>query len=147
MICRSNEGRLMGLGGMTLKLRRRCEVIGRGSTTSDSAFLLLRNGQTQTPNRSLRRRRQMCKRERRGGGSAPPRGPPLPELNNSSQTGQAGNFWILFLINISEPTRPLYISYAVFCLKKKKSPCPSPPHPAPSTPHLIIIRLHLATPT
>eukprot|EP00831_Metopus_contortus_P079851 TRINITY_DN8031_c0_g1_i2.p1 TRINITY_DN8031_c0_g1~~TRINITY_DN8031_c0_g1_i2.p1 ORF type:complete len:161 (+),score=63.63 TRINITY_DN8031_c0_g1_i2:87-569(+) len=35
----------------------------------------------------------------------------------------------LSLIHISEPTRPLYISYAVFCLKKKKkkkkktSPC------------------------
>eukprot|EP00831_Metopus_contortus_P022284 TRINITY_DN20160_c0_g2_i1.p3 TRINITY_DN20160_c0_g2~~TRINITY_DN20160_c0_g2_i1.p3 ORF type:complete len:174 (-),score=38.12 TRINITY_DN20160_c0_g2_i1:104-625(-) len=29
---------------------------------------------------------------------------------------------ILSLIHISEPTRPLYISYAVFCLKKKKNP-------------------------
>ncbi len=28
---------------------------------------------------------------------------------------------VLSLIHISEPTRPLYISYAVFCLKKKKS--------------------------
>ena len=27
---------------------------------------------------------------------------------------------MLSLIHISEPTRPLYISYAVFCLKKKK---------------------------
>ena len=27
--------------------------------------------------------------------------------------------FILSLIHISEPTRPLYISYAVFCLKKK----------------------------
>eukprot|EP00831_Metopus_contortus_P063578 TRINITY_DN5612_c0_g1_i2.p2 TRINITY_DN5612_c0_g1~~TRINITY_DN5612_c0_g1_i2.p2 ORF type:complete len:131 (-),score=41.57 TRINITY_DN5612_c0_g1_i2:76-447(-) len=27
---------------------------------------------------------------------------------------------LLSLIHISEPTRPLYISYAVFCLKKKK---------------------------
>eukprot|EP00831_Metopus_contortus_P026194 TRINITY_DN22357_c0_g1_i2.p1 TRINITY_DN22357_c0_g1~~TRINITY_DN22357_c0_g1_i2.p1 ORF type:complete len:164 (-),score=33.76 TRINITY_DN22357_c0_g1_i2:8-499(-) len=27
----------------------------------------------------------------------------------------------LSLIHISEPTRPLYISYAVFCLKKKKN--------------------------
>ena len=26
---------------------------------------------------------------------------------------------LLSLIHISEPTRPLYISYAVFCLKKK----------------------------
>ena len=26
--------------------------------------------------------------------------------------------WFLSLIHISEPTRPLYISYAVFCLKK-----------------------------
>ena len=26
----------------------------------------------------------------------------------------------LSLIQLSEPTRPLYISYAVFCLKKKK---------------------------
>ena len=30
--------------------------------------------------------------------------------------------WVPFLslIHISEPTRPLYISYAVFCLKKQK---------------------------
>ena len=28
--------------------------------------------------------------------------------------------YVLSLIHISEPTRPLYISYAVFCLKKKK---------------------------
>eukprot|EP00831_Metopus_contortus_P016699 TRINITY_DN17039_c0_g1_i2.p3 TRINITY_DN17039_c0_g1~~TRINITY_DN17039_c0_g1_i2.p3 ORF type:complete len:107 (-),score=31.12 TRINITY_DN17039_c0_g1_i2:52-372(-) len=28
--------------------------------------------------------------------------------------------FFLSLIHISEPTRPLYISYAVFCLKKKK---------------------------
>ena len=28
-------------------------------------------------------------------------------------------FYCLSLIHISEPTRPLYISYAVFCLKKK----------------------------
>ena len=27
---------------------------------------------------------------------------------------------VLSLIHISEPTRPLYISYAVFCLKKKR---------------------------
>ncbi len=26
----------------------------------------------------------------------------------------------LYIIHISEPTKPLYISYAVFCLKKKK---------------------------
>ena len=28
------------------------------------------------------------------------------------------NLLVLSLIHISEPTRPLYISYAVFCLKK-----------------------------
>eukprot|EP00831_Metopus_contortus_P037166 TRINITY_DN29303_c0_g1_i4.p1 TRINITY_DN29303_c0_g1~~TRINITY_DN29303_c0_g1_i4.p1 ORF type:complete len:244 (-),score=49.25 TRINITY_DN29303_c0_g1_i4:33-764(-) len=32
---------------------------------------------------------------------------------------------ILSLIHISEPTRPLYISYAVFCLKKKKKKQPT----------------------
>eukprot|EP00831_Metopus_contortus_P073652 TRINITY_DN6718_c0_g1_i3.p1 TRINITY_DN6718_c0_g1~~TRINITY_DN6718_c0_g1_i3.p1 ORF type:complete len:134 (-),score=27.41 TRINITY_DN6718_c0_g1_i3:82-483(-) len=32
----------------------------------------------------------------------------------------------LSLIHISEPTRPLYISYAVFCLKKKKQITRSP---------------------
>eukprot|EP00831_Metopus_contortus_P061144 TRINITY_DN53006_c0_g1_i2.p4 TRINITY_DN53006_c0_g1~~TRINITY_DN53006_c0_g1_i2.p4 ORF type:complete len:133 (-),score=29.47 TRINITY_DN53006_c0_g1_i2:108-506(-) len=31
-----------------------------------------------------------------------------------------GTYLNLSLIHISEPTRPLYISYAVFCLKKKK---------------------------
>ena len=30
----------------------------------------------------------------------------------------------LSLIHISEPTRPLYISYAVFCLKKKREKKP-----------------------
>ena len=35
------------------------------------------------------------------------------------QSGSA-NQLTLSLIHISEPTRPLYISYAVFCLKKKK---------------------------
>ncbi len=28
---------------------------------------------------------------------------------------------VLSLIHISEPTRPLYISYAVFCLNKKNT--------------------------
>ena len=37
---------------------------------------------------------------------------PLAEKLNSKVT-------LLSLIHISEPTRPLYISYAVFCLKKK----------------------------
>eukprot|EP00831_Metopus_contortus_P006980 TRINITY_DN12664_c0_g1_i4.p2 TRINITY_DN12664_c0_g1~~TRINITY_DN12664_c0_g1_i4.p2 ORF type:complete len:112 (-),score=26.06 TRINITY_DN12664_c0_g1_i4:32-367(-) len=36
--------------------------------------------------------------------------------------------YILSLIHISEPTRPLYISYAVFCLKKKKKPNDSLAH-------------------
>ena len=31
-------------------------------------------------------------------------------------------FLYLSLIHISEPTRPLYISYAVFCLKKATKP-------------------------
>ena len=34
--------------------------------------------------------------------------------------GDADIIHTLSLIHISEPTRPLYISYAVFCLKKKK---------------------------
>eukprot|EP00831_Metopus_contortus_P006226 TRINITY_DN12353_c0_g1_i2.p1 TRINITY_DN12353_c0_g1~~TRINITY_DN12353_c0_g1_i2.p1 ORF type:complete len:105 (-),score=41.38 TRINITY_DN12353_c0_g1_i2:81-395(-) len=34
----------------------------------------------------------------------------------------------LSLIHISEPTRPLYISYAVFCLKKKKKKIPLQAH-------------------
>eukprot|EP00831_Metopus_contortus_P062436 TRINITY_DN54564_c0_g1_i1.p2 TRINITY_DN54564_c0_g1~~TRINITY_DN54564_c0_g1_i1.p2 ORF type:complete len:156 (+),score=33.91 TRINITY_DN54564_c0_g1_i1:89-556(+) len=38
----------------------------------------------------------------------------------------------LSLIHISEPTRPLYISYAVFCLKKKKT----------TTPYTRLIRKH-----
>ncbi len=33
----------------------------------------------------------------------------------------------LSFIQISEPTRPLYTSYAVFCLKKKKINLPSTP--------------------
>ena len=34
-------------------------------------------------------------------------------------SGDFSKLMILSLIHISEPTRPLYISYAVFCLKKK----------------------------
>eukprot|EP00831_Metopus_contortus_P073833 TRINITY_DN6737_c0_g1_i3.p2 TRINITY_DN6737_c0_g1~~TRINITY_DN6737_c0_g1_i3.p2 ORF type:complete len:120 (+),score=22.97 TRINITY_DN6737_c0_g1_i3:115-474(+) len=37
-------------------------------------------------------------------------------------------YWPMYLslIHISEPTRPLYISYAVFCLKKKKKKTSNP---------------------
>ena len=38
----------------------------------------------------------------------------------TDQTTATPDAWGLSLIHISEPTRPLYISYAVFCLKKKK---------------------------
>eukprot|EP00831_Metopus_contortus_P079085 TRINITY_DN7794_c0_g1_i4.p5 TRINITY_DN7794_c0_g1~~TRINITY_DN7794_c0_g1_i4.p5 ORF type:complete len:104 (+),score=41.82 TRINITY_DN7794_c0_g1_i4:119-430(+) len=40
-----------------------------------------------------------------------------PYLLSSEPTAKGTG---LSLIHISEPTRPLYISYAVFCLKKKK---------------------------
>ena len=42
-------------------------------------------------------------------------------LNNSGERILSFNDEVLMLslIHISEPTRPLYISYAVFCLKKK----------------------------
>ena len=39
----------------------------------------------------------------------------------------------LSLIHISEPTRQAEISYAVFCLKKKKPTSYTPPHPPPTT--------------
>eukprot|EP00831_Metopus_contortus_P028791 TRINITY_DN23825_c0_g1_i2.p2 TRINITY_DN23825_c0_g1~~TRINITY_DN23825_c0_g1_i2.p2 ORF type:complete len:146 (-),score=49.39 TRINITY_DN23825_c0_g1_i2:58-495(-) len=39
----------------------------------------------------------------------------------------------LSLIHISEPTRPLYISYAVFCLKKKKKKKKNTPRISPPT--------------
>eukprot|EP00831_Metopus_contortus_P034745 TRINITY_DN27682_c0_g1_i1.p1 TRINITY_DN27682_c0_g1~~TRINITY_DN27682_c0_g1_i1.p1 ORF type:complete len:130 (+),score=22.44 TRINITY_DN27682_c0_g1_i1:286-675(+) len=39
---------------------------------------------------------------------------------NASLSGKFNDMLNLSLIHISEPTRPLYISYAVFCLKKKK---------------------------
>src|SRR5678816_3756101 len=38
----------------------------------------------------------------------------------SKEVREAGAEWLLSLIHISEPTRLLSISYAVFCLKKKK---------------------------
>ena len=46
----------------------------------------------------------------RGDGSHPPGHGPVPNTPDGV---------VLSLIHISEPTRPLYISYAVFCLKKK----------------------------
>ena len=48
----------------------------------------------------------------------------LYKHNISNRNILVKNGWIpldLSLIHISEPTRPLYISYAVFCLKKKKT--------------------------
>eukprot|EP00831_Metopus_contortus_P041989 TRINITY_DN3306_c0_g1_i2.p3 TRINITY_DN3306_c0_g1~~TRINITY_DN3306_c0_g1_i2.p3 ORF type:complete len:105 (-),score=20.33 TRINITY_DN3306_c0_g1_i2:93-407(-) len=39
---------------------------------------------------------------------------------NIASHNKVNQGFVLSLIHISEPTRPLYISYAVFCLKKKK---------------------------
>ena len=41
----------------------------------------------------------------------------MPYITERWPGGMLTNF-VLSLIHISEPTRPLYISYAVFCLKK-----------------------------
>ena len=40
-------------------------------------------------------------------------------VEESVKLKESGKVKELSLIHISEPTRPLYISYAVFCLKKK----------------------------
>ena len=42
------------------------------------------------------------------------------ELTDSNAKAICREFGVLSLIHISEPTRPRLISYAVFCLKKKK---------------------------
>src|SRR5678815_1744845 len=42
---------------------------------------------------------------------------PTVEAMLSYSTGKHGKGWVLSLIHISEPTRLLSISYAVFCLK------------------------------
>eukprot|EP00831_Metopus_contortus_P084087 TRINITY_DN9458_c0_g1_i1.p3 TRINITY_DN9458_c0_g1~~TRINITY_DN9458_c0_g1_i1.p3 ORF type:complete len:146 (-),score=47.27 TRINITY_DN9458_c0_g1_i1:69-506(-) len=44
----------------------------------------------------------------------------VKDQTNLEIAGSLRNIFRLSLIHISEPTRPLYISYAVFCLKKKK---------------------------
>eukprot|EP00831_Metopus_contortus_P035744 TRINITY_DN28438_c0_g1_i1.p1 TRINITY_DN28438_c0_g1~~TRINITY_DN28438_c0_g1_i1.p1 ORF type:complete len:117 (+),score=34.66 TRINITY_DN28438_c0_g1_i1:150-500(+) len=44
----------------------------------------------------------------------------VASLKLSEQQSSQMTIHFLSLIHISEPTRPLYISYAVFCLKKKK---------------------------
>src|SRR5660397_225389 len=44
----------------------------------------------------------------------------LDEAQRLSETGRVVKGWYLSLIHISEPTRLRRISYAVFCLKKKK---------------------------
>ena len=41
-------------------------------------------------------------------------------VNDAAHAGEANHGWCLSLIHISEPTRQAEISYAVFCLKKKK---------------------------
>ena len=43
----------------------------------------------------------------------------LAEVMEDQDLDELGTSLFLSLIHISEPTRPLYISYAVFCLKKK----------------------------
>src|SRR5678816_1023518 len=44
----------------------------------------------------------------------------LGQEGDEACRGSPGQAWHLSLIHISEPTRLLSISYAVFCLKKKK---------------------------
>eukprot|EP00831_Metopus_contortus_P037467 TRINITY_DN29501_c0_g1_i1.p2 TRINITY_DN29501_c0_g1~~TRINITY_DN29501_c0_g1_i1.p2 ORF type:complete len:242 (-),score=28.10 TRINITY_DN29501_c0_g1_i1:13-738(-) len=44
----------------------------------------------------------------------------MPNLS-PTEVREKYSLYDLSLIHISEPTRPLYISYAVFCLKKKKN--------------------------
>eukprot|EP00831_Metopus_contortus_P049996 TRINITY_DN4181_c0_g2_i2.p2 TRINITY_DN4181_c0_g2~~TRINITY_DN4181_c0_g2_i2.p2 ORF type:complete len:114 (+),score=10.24 TRINITY_DN4181_c0_g2_i2:389-730(+) len=51
----------------------------------------------------------------------------------------------LSLIHISEPTRPLYISYAVFCLKKKKKQQNIPPSLQLQQPSLIVTHVLTST--
>ena len=71
---------------------------------------------------SLRRQRQMCIETAYGWLGAIH----ADEAYAAGYTGKGQKVGIfdtpvvLALIHISEPTRPLYISYAVFCLKKKK---------------------------
>ena len=43
------------------------------------------------------------------------------DLVSGGTRGRAASVLVLSLIHISEPTRLLSISYAVFCLKKKKT--------------------------
>eukprot|EP00658_Telonema_sp_P-2_P041608 TRINITY_DN29786_c0_g1_i2.p1 TRINITY_DN29786_c0_g1~~TRINITY_DN29786_c0_g1_i2.p1 ORF type:complete len:197 (+),score=58.90 TRINITY_DN29786_c0_g1_i2:111-701(+) len=50
----------------------------------------------------------------------PERPAPAWPMRKACDYLQPGQPWILSLIHISEPTRLLSISYAVFCLKKKK---------------------------
>ena len=45
---------------------------------------------------------------------------PIGGIGSSRFNGHGSNGHTLSLIHISEPTRPERISYAVFCLKKKK---------------------------
>eukprot|EP00831_Metopus_contortus_P000699 TRINITY_DN10256_c0_g1_i1.p1 TRINITY_DN10256_c0_g1~~TRINITY_DN10256_c0_g1_i1.p1 ORF type:complete len:151 (+),score=16.53 TRINITY_DN10256_c0_g1_i1:178-630(+) len=45
----------------------------------------------------------------------------LIQINANYSVSSKSELEELSLIHISEPTRPLYISYAVFCLKKKKT--------------------------
>ena len=45
---------------------------------------------------------------------------PHPALEHDDLNWPQGALYVLSLIHISEPTRQAEISYAVFCLKKKK---------------------------
>eukprot|EP00658_Telonema_sp_P-2_P058577 TRINITY_DN4708_c0_g1_i5.p1 TRINITY_DN4708_c0_g1~~TRINITY_DN4708_c0_g1_i5.p1 ORF type:complete len:570 (+),score=140.14 TRINITY_DN4708_c0_g1_i5:123-1832(+) len=65
---------------------------------------------------TMRKRLQYYLLQELGGGRMPPGG--APSSQNTSRLIE-----YLSLIHISEPTRLLSISYAVFCLKKKKKTC------------------------
>ena len=64
-------------------------------------------------------------------------GKPAPIPDRQIETMKTVVGTDLSLIHISEPTRLLSISYAVFCLKKKKIPLTTSPKPlnTPKSPH------------
>jgi len=55
------------------------------------------------------------------------------KLFDKCETGTGGSGFALSLIHISEPTRRYAISYAVFCLKKKKAEGAGPINPVYTT--------------
>src|SRR5680860_916776 len=111
--------------------RLECPVVVTHPLCSDTGFTRLGSIRSARPRRCPTRHRRPRRQRARPGVSLLPPGAlhvhaPADGCIGAGgdigapETGHDGSVQVLSLIHISEPTRRTPISYAVFCLKKKK---------------------------